>query len=106
MQRFRWRWLGPVVLGGLALSCGNALYVVHVARASDAVARAEQLGAATRAPYDYHYAVEHLRKARSEAAEADYGDAERLALAAYEHATRAVQMSRRVTPVGVGGTPQ
>jgi hypothetical protein len=104
MQRFRSPWLGLVVSGGLTLSCGNALYVVHVARASDAVARAEQLDAATRAPYEYYFAVEHLRKARSEAAAADYGDADRLALTAYDYATRAVQLAQRVAPASAAGT--
>jgi hypothetical protein len=99
MQSRRSPWLWALLASGApGLSCGNTLYVVTVARASDAVARAEQLDGPTRAPYEYFFALEHLRKARSEAAEADYGDAERLAQTAYEHATRAIQLAQRVAP--------
>lgn len=82
----------------LLSSCGNALYAACVTQASQELARAEQLDAARRAPYDYYYALEHLRKARSEASEADYADATALAETAYQHANRAVQISQRVAP--------
>ena len=81
------------------VGCGNTFYALRVTRASDALARAEQLDAATRAPYEYHFALEHLKKARSEAASADFGDAERLASVALEYANRAVQLAQRVEPV-------
>jgi hypothetical protein len=81
------------------LGCGGVVYAVHVARASDALARAEQLEAATRAPYEYHFALEHLKKARSEAAAADFGDADRLAAVAFDYANRAVQLAQRVEPL-------
>jgi Domain of unknown function (DUF4398) len=93
--------LGVAVLAcGLVLAtgCGNAIYVTRITQASDEVARAEQLGAATRAPYEYYFALEHLRKARTEAMEADYGDAIALAQAAYDYASRAVQVAQRVEP--------
>jgi hypothetical protein len=80
------------------LGCGNALYAVRVTRASEELARAEQLDAARKAPYEYYYALEHLRKARTEAAEADYGDAIALAIAAYDYASRAIQVAQRVEP--------
>ena len=65
-----------MVLGLLLVcGCGNALYAVRVTQASAELQRAEQLDAARRAPYEYFYALEHLKKARSEAVEADYGDA-------------------------------
>jgi Domain of unknown function (DUF4398) len=80
-------------------ACGNISYALRVTRASDALARAEQLDAAARAPYEYHFALEHLKKARSEAASADFGDAERLASVALEYANRAVQLAQRVEPV-------
>jgi uncharacterized protein DUF4398 len=92
------RWAG-LVLGALCASaCGNTLYAIRIARASDALARAEQLEAPVRAPYEYHFALEHLRKARSEAAEADFGDAERLAQTAFDYANRAVKVAQRVEP--------
>jgi hypothetical protein len=82
----------------LIAGCGNAIYVTRITQASDEVARAEQLGAAARAPYEYYFALEHLRKARTEAMEADYGDAIALADAAYDYASRAVQVAQRVEP--------
>jgi hypothetical protein len=82
-----------------ALGCGNAIYAARITQASQELARAEQLGAEARAPYEYHYALEHLRKARSEAMEADYGDAIELAQIAYDYASRAVQVAQHVEPV-------
>jgi hypothetical protein len=82
-----------------SVGCGNTLYALRAARASDALARAEQLEAATRAPYEYHFALEHLKKAHSEAASADFGDAERLAAVALDYANRAVQLAQRVEPL-------
>ena len=91
----------PVLVLGLAggLGCGNAIYASRITQASDEVARAEQLGAAARAPYEYYYALEHLRKARTEAMEADYGAAIELAQTAFDYASRAVQVAQRVEPV-------
>lgn len=83
----------------LPIGCGHAIYAVHVTRASNELARAEQLGAARRAPYEYQFALEHLEKARTEALEADYGDAIRLADIATDHARRAVQLAQRVERV-------
>jgi hypothetical protein len=99
-----WVTAGAVSLTG----CGNALYVTRVARASDELTRAEQLDAASKAPYEYHYALEHLRKARSEAGEADYADAAALAETAYRHAARAIQRAQRVEPIVTppGAMPQ
>jgi hypothetical protein len=93
-----WR-LVAVVAGVSVCGCGGVLYSVRLAQASDALMRAEQLGASARAPYEYNYALEHLRKAREEAARADYGDAERLADRAYDYANRAVQLAQRVEPL-------
>jgi hypothetical protein len=89
-----------VVLAGLlgSAGCGNAIYVSRITQASDEVARAEQLGAASLAPYEYYFALEHLRKARTEAMEADYGDAVKLAETAYDYASRAVQVAQRIEP--------
>jgi len=89
---------GPWVLGGLvllgAVGCGNAIYVMQVNSASSRVEEARELGAEQLAPYDYYYAEEHLKKARQEAAEADYGDAIKLASAAEEHAAKAAKLAR------------
>jgi hypothetical protein len=96
-----WRWLRYLGCASAlyVAGCGNTLYALSVTRASDELARAEQLQAAEKAPYEYYYALEHLRKARSEAVEADYGDALLLAEAAHEHASRAIQLAQRVAPI-------
>lgn len=83
------------------LGCGNAIYAARITQASEELARAEQLGAEARAPYEYHYALEHLRKARSEAMEADYGQAIELARVAFDYASRAVQVAQHVEPAPV-----
>jgi hypothetical protein len=96
-----------IALSGL-LGCGNSIYAVRVTQAATEVARAEQLDAARRAPYEYHYALEHLHKAQTEAAEADFGDAIALAEVAYEYANRAVLLAQRVEPspaLGSSGRP-
>ena len=95
--------MGLGVLGGIG--CGNALYAARATQASEELARAEQLDAAARAPYEYHYALEHLRKARTEALEADYSSAISLAELAFDYATRAIQRAQRVAPsvVAPGG---
>lgn len=90
-----WR-ASVVLLSLLAAGCGNAFYAVRVSQATEELQRAEQLDAARRAPYEYFYALEHLRKARSEAAEADFGDAAVLAELAFRHAERATQVAERV----------
>lgn len=88
-----------------ASGCGNAVYAVRITQASAELARAEQLDAAHRAPYEYHYALEHLRKARSEAVEADYADATALAQIAYDYASRAIQVAQRVEPAASETNP-
>jgi Domain of unknown function (DUF4398) len=86
-----------IALSGL-LGCGNSIYAVRVTQAATEVARAEQLDAARQAPYEYYYALEHLHKAQTEAAEADFGDAIALAEVAYQYANRAVLVAQRVEP--------
>jgi hypothetical protein len=84
-----------------SMGCGNALYAARANQASEELARAEQLDALARAPYEYHYALEHLRKARTEALEADYSAAISLAEVAFDYASRAVQQAQRVEPSGM-----
>jgi hypothetical protein len=84
--------LGVALLG--SVGCGNAIYVMQVNSASTRLEEAREIGAEQLAPYDYYYAEEHLKKARQEAAEADYGDAIKLASAAEEHAAKAVKLAR------------
>ncbi len=87
-------WLGTLLLG--STGCGNAIYVMQINSASSRHEEARELGAEQLAPYDYYYAEEHLKKARQEAAEADYGDAIKLASAAEEHAAKAAKLAREL----------
>jgi hypothetical protein len=70
------------------------LYALDANSASSKLAEAEELGAERYAPYEYTMASEHLTKAKSEAAEADYSDAAALADTAEEFADKAIQLAR------------
>ena len=74
--------------------CGNTLYAVQANSASSKLEQARELGAEQHAPYEYFYAKEHLKKAQTEASEADYGDALDLAEASAEYAERALRLTR------------
>src|SRR5688572_12330240 len=74
-----------VVVAAALSGCGNALYAVHANDASSRLEEAKELGAERFAPYEYHLAKAHLEKAREEAAEADYGDANTLAQQSEEY---------------------
>jgi hypothetical protein len=97
-------WFAAAVILSLT-GCSSTICALRLARASDEVARAEQLDAARRAPYEYHYALEYLRKARSEAQHAELGDAVLLAEVAHEYASRALRVAQRVEPL-VPNTPR
>ncbi len=87
--------LSTLFFVGFALSgCGNVLYA---ARANDVALRLEearQAKAEERALYEYTLAEQHLSKAMSEAAEADYGDAYHLAGLASDYVDRALAKVR------------
>ena len=82
------------VAGVAAAGCGNTIYAVQVNAASNKVEEAHELGAEQYAPYEYYYAKEHLEKAQTEAAEADYSDAVDLAEASEEYADKAIRLAR------------
>jgi hypothetical protein len=77
-----------------SVGCGNTIYAVQVNAASSKVEEAHELGAEQYAPYEYYYAKEHLEKAQTEAAEADYSDAVDLAEASEEYADKAIRLAR------------
>lgn len=79
-----------LVLGG----CGSTLYSIQATAASGKLEQARELGAEQSAPYEYFYAKEHLHKAQTEAAEADYSDAVDLAEASEEYAEKAIRLAR------------
>lgn len=77
-----------------AAGCGPVLYMVNLSGAQHAVEEARQAGAAQRAPYEYHYALEHLRKAQEFAGTAEYQDAMDMATVAEDYGNRALERSR------------
>jgi hypothetical protein len=90
------RIVGVCSVLALSLSgCGNALYAMRAGKVSSELQLAEQDGAAESAPYDYYFADEHLRKARSEASESDFGDALALLDTAEEYTRRAREQAAR-----------
>ena len=95
--RHTMRWASASLLSIVACltGCGNSLYALRSNAASSKLEEARSAGAEQRAPYEYTLAKEHLDKAMSEAAEADYGDAYTLANAAYDYADQAVQRCRQ-----------
>jgi hypothetical protein len=74
--------------------CGNALYTYRANNASEKLEEARKAGAEQRALYEYTLAQEHLRKAMTEASEADYGDAYDLAGLADDYAQRAIDKAK------------
>lgn len=73
--------------------CGPVMYMVNLSGAQHAVEEARQAGAPQRAAYEYHYALEHLRKAQEFAGTAEYQDANDMAAVAEEYGTRARDLS-------------
>lgn len=78
-----------------SVGCGPIAYTVAVTGASQAVEEARQAGANTSAQYEYHFAVEHLQKAREFANEAEYQNAMDMASEAEEMGNRARDIARR-----------
>ena len=73
-------------LGG----CGSVYYTASATAASTRLEQARQMGAETKAPYEYYFAREHLRQAQVEAAEASYSDAASYAETAELYAQKAI----------------
>ncbi len=82
------------VLPGLT-GCGGVLYSVSIFGAESKLEAAEAFGDERYAPYEYWYAKEHLRKAKEEAASADYGDAIDYADTADEYAAKAATLAKQ-----------
>ena len=86
--------LFALTLLGAGSGCGNTLYAIQANSAANKVEEARELDAEKYAPYEYYVAKEHLEKAQSEAAEADYSDASNLAEVAEEYADKAIRLTR------------
>lgn len=92
---------GPLLARSLTLlialtlvGCGNAIYAIEANSAASKLEEAHELGAEQYATYEYYMAKEHLEKARTEAAEADYGDAIDLSSDAEKYADKAITLAR------------
>lgn len=90
-----WRHPAAILCWTLFVGCAPTLYTVHILPAARVVQQAEEAGAAELAPYEYHFANEHLRQARQEAGDAFYQDALGHAKIAEEYGEKALDLSRR-----------
>lgn len=89
-------WAGALAAIALSVSaCGHTVYAIQVNSASSKFEEARELGAEQYAPYEFYMAKEHLEKARTEAAEADYGDAADLSETAEDYADKAITLARQ-----------
>ena len=84
-----------VILTCAGLSCGPAMYSHHILRASGALAQAEEADAEELAPYEYHYADEHLKQARREVGHSDFSAAVKCAKIATEYGNKAIEIANR-----------
>jgi hypothetical protein len=88
----RWAVLVSVVS---VSGCGPTLYSVNVHKAHKQVESARHAHAAEHAPYEWHFALEHLEKAREEAGHASYQSAIEYARVAREYGEKARDLARR-----------
>lgn len=79
-----------IALTGCVTGCGSVYYTVSVNAAQTRVEQAREMGAETKAPFEYYFAREHLRQAQVEAADASYSDAAEYAETAERYAQRAI----------------
>lgn len=75
-------------------ACGNAIYAFQSSSAAAKLQQARDLQAEKLAAYEYYMAVEYLKQASVEAAEADYGDAIEFAEISEVHSDKAIELSR------------
>lgn len=78
------------VLVAAATGCGGVYYTVSINAAQTRLEQAREMGAESKAPFEYYYAREHLRQAQVEAAEASYSDAASMADTAETYAQKAI----------------
>jgi len=90
----RWTAFALVLSAPAIAGCGSTLYSIQANSAAGKLEQAREVGAEQSAPYEYFYAKEHLQKAQSEAAEADYSDAVDLAAASEEYAEKAIRLAQ------------
>ena len=86
--------VGCLSIVATAAGCGPVLYAVNLSGAQQAVEAARVAGAPASATYEYHFALEHLRKAQEFAGTAEYQDAIDMASVAEEYGNRARDIAR------------
>lgn len=84
-----------ILLCCAGISCGPVQYSHHIMRATSALAEAEESEAEELAPYEFHYADEHLKQARREVGHSDFQAAVKCARVATEYGTKAVEIAAR-----------
>jgi hypothetical protein len=77
-------------LGG----CGAVYYTAQIHSAESRVEQARAVGAEQFAPYEFYFAEEHLKKAKTEASEASYGEAATYAEVSEEYARKAIDLAK------------
>lgn len=82
--------LSSSVLGG----CGAVYYTAQIHSAESRVEQARAVGAEQYAPYEFYFAEEHLKKAKTEASEASYGEAATYAEVSEEYARKAIDLAK------------
>jgi hypothetical protein len=110
MTRLPGWWIALGLAGMVGVGCGAIEYSVYILQAHEAVAEAEVAGAGPApegeecqegvscwlAPYEYTFALEHLRKAKEEVGQADYQAAVEMARAARDFARKARDMAAQL----------
>jgi hypothetical protein len=110
MTRLPGWWIALGLAGMMTVGCGAIEYSVYILQAHEAVAEAEVAGAGPLeeggecqegvdcwlAPYEYTFALEHLRKAREEVGQADYQAAVDMAREARDYARKARDMAAQL----------
>ena len=94
-HRIPFAMLLAISLGVFSSGCGHTVFAIQVGSASSKLEEPREIGAENLAPYEFYFAEAHLRKARSEAAEADYSDAIEFAEISEEFAEKATRLARQ-----------
>lgn len=86
----------------LTMGCGNTLYLVQVNQAEEAFEEARELGAEQYSPYEYYSAEARLKEAKTQAAQAEYGNASDLSDEATEYAQKAIVKAKKSRSLSIG----
>ncbi len=94
LGRRKWALCGGLLALLSGSGCVAASAAVQSTKAARAVEHARRSNAGEHAPYEFALAEAYLAKAREEASQAEYQDANRLSRKSQENAAKAVERSR------------